>query len=245
MINFLSKYDENQIAVVLQGEEPTTFATVSNAERSYTATGLELLTSYDVYVRGIIQNEETEEYSDWSEVFTFTTTDYPTIAAPSDLTSDVSNYPDDGTVILSWTPEEGQVSWTVNYRLSSATEWMSVAGLEECSLVLSDLQENSTYIWRVNAATEFGTTTAWSAQAQFETSTVSSVEKLDSKNISVNLKNETLTVNGEGITEVIVSDMAGHVVAHSTQGGNINVPAAQTLIVKVVANGYSKVFKVR
>ena len=123
-------------------------------------TELEAETEYQVKVRGIV---EEGEYSDWSEVVKFTTTEWPECDAPTDLAAKV----DGKTATLTWEGTEDHLTWEVRYRDANSTTWITIENLEEPTTVLENLEEGVTYLWNVRAYCTAERVTAWSAQGSF------------------------------------------------------------------------------
>lgn len=126
-------------------------------------TELEAETEYQVKVRGIV---EEGEYSDWSEVVKFTTTEWPECDAPTNLAVQYV----DQLVVLTWEGTEDHLSWELRYRDANSTTWVTIDSIESTTWVIEDLPEESlTYLWNVRAYCTAERMTAWSAQSSFTT----------------------------------------------------------------------------
>ncbi|MBQ5856681.1 MAG: fibronectin type III domain-containing protein [Bacteroidales bacterium] len=123
-------------------------------------TELEAETEYQVKVRGIV---EEGEYSDWSEVVKFTTTEWPECDAPTNLAVQYS----EELIILTWEGTEDHLLWELRYREANSTSWITIDSIESTTWVIEDLTEDGTYLWNVRAFCTAGRTTAWSAQGSF------------------------------------------------------------------------------
>lgn len=153
-----------EVAYAKTGEEFTT--QVVEAANELELTELESETEYQVKVRGIISEEE---YSEWSEVITFTTTAWPACEAPVNLVSEITFSPEEISATLTWELNEEHLSWEVRYRDGNSTEWTTINKLEQPGLILKGLEEGTTYLWNVRANCTADRVTDWSAQASFET----------------------------------------------------------------------------
>lgn len=159
-VTWRGEQENYEVAYAKTGEEFVT--TVIEGIKEYALTELEAETEYQVKVRGIAAEND---YSDWSEVVTFTTTAWPECDAPTDLAAAVEGK----TATLTWEGTEDHLSWEVRYRDANSTSWTTIEGLEEPTTVLEDLEEGVTYLWNVRAYCTAGRETAWSAQATFTT----------------------------------------------------------------------------
>ena len=153
-----AKLTNNEIAYAKTGEEFITKVVEDASE--LVLTDLEAETEYQVKARGIIAENE---YSDWSEVVTFTTTEWPECDAPTNLEATVEGT----TATLTWEGTEEHLTWDVRYRDANSTSWTNVTELEETTYVLENLEEGVTYLWNVRALCTAGRETAWSAQGSF------------------------------------------------------------------------------
>lgn len=164
-VSWKAEYKSFEVAYRTLDEDSFYSEYVEDAN-SYTITDLDVLTSYEVKVRGIIDEEQ--NYSDWSEPVSFTTLDWPAVDAPEGLTSDISNYQADQSVKLSWSNTEDMTSYEVAYRESSSTEW-SYVNADKPEVTISDLKSQTKYIWKVRAFCTHDRETEYSAQATFDT----------------------------------------------------------------------------
>ena len=153
-----------EVAYAKTGEEFTT--QVVEAATELELAELEAETEYQVKVRGIVSEEE---YSDWSEVVTFTTTAWPACEAPVNLVSEITFTPGEISATLTWELNEEHLTWEVRYRDGNSTEWTTINKLEQPGLILKGLEEGTTYLWNVRANCTADRVTDWSAQASFET----------------------------------------------------------------------------
>ena len=159
-VSWRSEQENYEVAYAKTGEEFVTVVVEGASE--YVLTELEAETEYQVKVRGIVAEGE---YSDWSEVVTFTTAAWPECDAPTDLAAAVEGQ----TATLTWVGTEDHLSWEVRYRNATSTSWTNVKDLEEAALVLEDLEAEVTYLWNVRAYCTAGRETSWSAQGSFTT----------------------------------------------------------------------------
>lgn len=124
--------------------------------------GLAPKTAYKLRMRSMVDDDESLN----SEVIDFTTLDIPECVTPTDLT--VSSLTDH-SVILSWTADEKNLSWNLRYREADASEWIEQFNLTETTVELTELKDNTAYIWRVQATCEDDVTSKWATQQRFTT----------------------------------------------------------------------------
>lgn len=84
----------------------------------------------------------------YSPSATFITTGGATCSAPTGLTT--SSILSSGAT-LSWSTVTGAVSYTVQYKTSSATTWITANATTSTTFILSGLTASTTYNWRVKA----------------------------------------------------------------------------------------------
>lgn len=170
VINWTSAQTDYQLQYAKVGSTDFTTVDVKNA-KTYELTGLEVKTEYEVKVRGLLADGES--YSEWSDVVTFSTTDYPEVDAPRNLVSDAASQP--GKVLLSWDEAVDAEKYEVAYRLSSSTEWICKE-TAETKMTLEGLEAGQTYVWKVRAFCTHDRETPYSAQARFTTPEESGIE---------------------------------------------------------------------
>lgn len=198
-IAWLSRYNDNELAYAVVGEDTElVYETVVVEGKSYTLENLTPETSYQVKVRGIVADGE---YTEWSEPFSFTTPELPECEAPTDLVVTIDETSYDGSVLLSWTGSDEQLSWEVHYRASSATEWTVISDIEECQVVVTGLADNTQYIWSVRAYATYDRVSPWATQERFTTPTATGVNDV--------------MVNG---SEATYYDLSGNKVSNPVKG---------------------------
>lgn len=160
-VTWRSEQENYEVAYAKTGEEFTTIVVEGASE--YVLTELEAETEYQVKVRGIVAEGE---YSAWSEVVTFTTTEWPECDAPTNLAVQYV----DQLVVLTWEGTEEHLSWELRYREANSTSWVTIDSIESTTWVIEDLpEEDLTYLWNVRAYCTAERMTAWSAQSSFTT----------------------------------------------------------------------------
>jgi len=143
----------------------TTVVNASTASNSYSATGLTGNTTY--YWRVNAQNSAGT--SGWSAVWSFTTVNSVTLAAPvlSSPANFAVNIPTSTT--LTWNSVAGATSYEI--QISTRSNFSVITGSVNTSnttATVSGLARNTSYYWRVRAVA--GTTrSAWSAAWTFKT----------------------------------------------------------------------------
>ncbi|MBD5371126.1 MAG: fibronectin type III domain-containing protein [Bacteroides sp.] len=202
VITWVSQQQDYQLECTADGSDVTSVVSVNGAS-SYTLEKLNPNTGYTVRVRGILVNEEGESdgYSEWSDAVTFTTADYPEVTAPENLSADIETLWSSDYVILTWDKVAEADSYEVAYRLSSVTEWTNVATESNMALI-SGLEVNSSYIWKVKAFCSHDRETAYSPQARFETPETSGVDTAEADNVTVAAVKGGLAIDGAVDCEV-------------------------------------------
>lgn len=215
-VNWASQQTDYELAYRLSDSEAEWTTVSVEGELSYTLTDLEALTAYEVKVRGLIasteEGEQEVEYTEWSDISVFTTTDYPEVEAPENLVANVDSYAANGTVTLSWDAIEEAESYEVAYRMSGATSWTYV-NTEVAEVTLADLEKTQTYVWKVRAFCTHDRTTSYSAQSSFTTTEPTGVEALEADGVTVAAGRGYITVSGAEGQAVAVYTTAGAYVA--------------------------------
>ena len=157
-VSWRSEQENYEVAYAKTGEEFVTVVVEGASE--YVLTELEAETEYQVKVRGIVAEGE---YSDWSEVVTFTTAAWPECDAPTNLAVQYVEQ----LLVLTWEGTEDHLLWELRYREANSTSWIAIDSIESTTWVIEDLTEAGTYLWNVRAFCTAGRTTAWSAQGSF------------------------------------------------------------------------------
>lgn len=112
----------------------------STGNTSLTLTSLTAGTNYEWQVK--------TDCSVFSSTSTFLTTGGATCSAPTGLTT--SSITSSGAT-LSWSAVTGAVSYTVQYKTSAATTWITANATVSTTFVLSGLTASTTYNWKVTA----------------------------------------------------------------------------------------------
>ncbi len=214
VVSWMSKQNDYELVYSKKGSGVKVTVSVDDA-KTYSIDGLEPNATYEVNVRGAIEDEQSGEvtgWSEWSDTVEFTTTDYPEVAAPVNLKSDVETLGAMGYVILSWDKVAEAESYEIAYRLSSSTEWQYVESTE-AMVILTDLEEQQTYVWKVLANCTHDRKTAYSAQARFETPVGTGVDGMEDQNVDVTACEGAIIVNGAGGMGVAVYGVGGTCVA--------------------------------
>ncbi|MDE5929521.1 MAG: fibronectin type III domain-containing protein [Muribaculaceae bacterium] len=210
VVSWVSQQTDYELEYGLKGSEDMTVVTVE-AARSYTLQGLEANTEYEVKVRGLLGGEE-GGYSEWSDVVSFTTADWPEVEAPENLVADMESYAPDGYVLLSWDAADDALSYEVALRLASATEW-TYENTEETSLLLTALEPGENYICKVRAFCTHDRETAYSAQLRFTAPIKTSAGLMPESGLTVRALAGTVEVRGAAGMALSVYNAAGVKVA--------------------------------
>ena len=151
------------VVVVPQGGDPDAATPVRVTSTSYTATGLEEHTAYDVYVRGICTPDRP---SDWSAVVGFTTEWSPCVAVSNVMVSNITYQ----SAVISWTPAAGQTTWEVVVVPQGGNpNTASAYRVTEATYTATGLAEGTTYDVYVRAICYPERIGDWSARTQFIT----------------------------------------------------------------------------
>lgn len=242
--SWVSKQNDYEVVYSKKDSNVRVTVTVDNA-KTYTIGGLEPNTTYVVNVRGALEDEETGEitgWSEWSDPVEFTTADYPEVAAPVNLKSDVETLADLGYVILSWDKVAEAESYEVAYRLSSATEWTYIESAET-SVILTDLEEKQTYVWKVLANCTHDRKTAYSAQARFDApEAMNSIDGIAAEGVEVAARGRAIIINGaDGLNVAVYAIDGSCVAARSEASASERVDVAPGMYVVAVAGKTYKV----
>lgn len=261
-VNWMSKYSRNQICLVDKGQTPgedegTYLSAVDT--NSVMLKDLSEATDYDVYVRGVFEvnvepsdgNDVTEvNYSEWSEPYSFRTAEYPDCEVPTNLTADIEDFQTEGIITLNWDSSDDAYAWDVNYRASTATSWEAINELEECTLVLEDLDSDTVYLWRVRSACTRDRVSSWSGQATFTTPVFSGISAAEAGRIRVEGSKGVISVINDRcyIDYIAVYDASGKQIGYVNVDGDysatIPVNTSGIVMVKVALEGKTLTYKV-
>ena len=169
--------------------------------------------TYEVWVRAFCG---AETYSDWSEVYTFTTAacEIPSNVTASDIT--------DSSATITWTSTAQR--WEISYGMEGVNEEngtkVTVEGTP--SYAIEGLDYETTYDVYVRAICEDGVYSAWTSRIQFTTDGIG-INTADNDNVNVriypNPANAEATISVEGVNgnvEFVVADMNGRMVITET-----------------------------
>ena len=158
-VAWLGEQENYELTYAKADAEFDTTIVVTGASE-YVLTELEAETEYQVKVRGIVAEGE---YSAWSEIVTFTTTEWPECDAPTNLSVQYVEQ----LLVLTWEGTEDHLLWELRYREANTTSWVTIDSIESPIWVIEDLTEDGTYLWNVRALCTAGRKTEWSAQGTF------------------------------------------------------------------------------
>ncbi len=245
-VKWIGQQTNYEVAYGKVGEEFTTQIVEGEAETANTLqlTDLVAETEYQVKVRGIAGEND---YSNWSEVKTFTTAAWPECAKPTNLQANLDNFLTDGSVVLTWEGNDEQTSWEVRYRESTSTSYAYVNDLVETTTTLNGLNHSTSFLWSVRANCTADRITAWSAQGNFETPVVSSISLATADDITVtSVGNSVSVINGNVYVNTIeVYDLSGRLIAAVEVNGydNAIIPVNGTdKVVLVKVSGMDNTF---
>ncbi|MGM9815582.1 MAG: fibronectin type III domain-containing protein [Lepagella sp.] len=238
-LSWIGTQDNYEISFGKVGEEPAIYEATGS---ELVMTDLDFSTDYTATIRGVAGEGD---YSEWSEPVNFTTANYPNCVAPTDLEANIDNFAEDKSAVLSWVAADDHLSWEVRYRKSTDSEYTYVSDLTETTTTLTELEDETAYIWSVRAACTYDRTTVWSAQSRFETPQCSGLSALSAKAIAVRGNNGYINVlNGAAalIEYVEVYDAAGQLVKRVEVGStdNVMIPVCKNHGVYMVTVGFAK-----
>ena len=164
----------------------TTWTTVTSATNSVALSGLTAASTYNFQVQAVC----TTGTSAYSTAASFTTASTTSCGTPTGLAS--SAITSTGATV-SWTAVSGATSYSIQYKLSSATTWTTTTSTTN-SKALTGLTASSTYNFQVSATCTSGTS-AYSTAGSFTTSAASTTctDTYESNNTTGTAK--TIAVN--------------------------------------------------
>ena len=191
-------------------------------------------TVYSVRVQG---NCSATVSSEWSEVYTFSTT---TCESVSNLTADGIT---SSSATIAWTAPAGQTKWEITYGMQGVDEehGTRVVVENDPTYTIEGLEEDMTYDVYVRAICQEGVYSAWSTKLQFTTRPVSiNTAANDNVNVRIypNPANTEATISVEGINgkvEFAVADMNGRMIV--TETINCEGQLVKTIDVSNLAKG--------
>ena len=164
----------SSISYTLQVSTTSTFSSYVFNHSGLKDTSIQImgLTNNTVYYWRV-RSENTEEVSNYSNVFSFTTLlVVPSLIAPMDSATGVSITP-----TLSWTSVSGATSYTLQVSTNSTfTSYVvNQSGVTTTSKQIAEISNSSTYFWRVSASNS-GRMSDYSSVYRFSTVVSSSIE---------------------------------------------------------------------
>lgn len=192
----------------------STWTTVTGlTSPSYSLTGLSAGTAYSYQVMTVCASGS----SAYSTTASFTTSSaacgVPTTLAATNLSSSGAG--------LSWSPVSGAVSYTLQWRASSAGSWTTVTGLTTPSYTLSGLAAATSYTFQVMTVCS-GASSSYSSSATFNTAAASCTDAYEPNGTQATA---TQLVPTTTVTALINSstDIDWYTFANSTAQRNIRV----------------------
>lgn len=143
--------------VQYKNNSSNTWLTAGNtANLNYNLTSLSAATLFNWRVKA--------NCSDYSTILNFTTLSNGNGGSCSAPTGLISSNITNTSVLLSWTPVQGAISYTLQYKPASGNSWLNVGTLVSTNVSLSGLLPGTGYNWQVKA-----NCSGWSATANFTT----------------------------------------------------------------------------
>lgn len=149
-------------------------------------------TNYKLRIRAICAVGDS---SRWSVSSDFATQAMPECVTPANLqVTDITA----SSAVLSWTADEGNLTWNLRYRESNASSWTEENDLQTTTHSITGLKSNTVYIWRVQATCEINQS-SWATQNRFTTTMTDGIADIGISELTVFVKNRVLNiVNPEG-----------------------------------------------
>ncbi|MBQ5775690.1 MAG: fibronectin type III domain-containing protein [Bacteroidaceae bacterium] len=237
LVTWRGEQESFEFAYAKTGDEFTTQVVTG---KEVALTDLTHLTEYQVKVRGIVAEND---YSDWSEVVTFTTADLPACPVPTGLAhANTEDYGDK----LTWELNEEHLSWDLRYRKGDATSWIDVEGLETNEYTLYELEAGAAYVWRVRAYCDMDRVSEYASQETFNANGKSAISAATADRFTVAATNGAVTVYNSGVfvESVALVDMQGRVLGSYEVNAcdNITVPANMNGVALVVVKTLNNQF---
>ena len=189
--------------------------TVTATTTTIELTGLYEGTTYNVRIQG---NCSETISSEWSDVYTFTTS---TCEGVSNLTADnISS----SSATISWTAPAGQTKWELTYGMQGVDEdhGTKVTVTDNPTYTIEGLDYETSYDVYVRAICGEGVYSAWSQKLNFTTRPVGiNTAAADNTNVNIypNPANTQATITVEGVNgkvEFAVADMNGRMIVTET-----------------------------
>ncbi len=153
---------------------------------------------------------------------------------------------------LLWDADAENTAFNLRFRQADASEWNNISDLTENEYALTDLDDNTAYVWTVMAACSEGRYSGWAAENEFSTPEDAANDGLDKAGLFVTAaKNQINVLNPSAlnIDRVRVYTLSGSL-AHDfaiRSNGNVLLTTSlqmQVAVVEVLANGQVFRFKV-
>ncbi|MBR5003612.1 MAG: fibronectin type III domain-containing protein, partial [Bacteroidaceae bacterium] len=237
VVTWRGEQESFEFAYAKTGDEFTTQVVTG---KEVALTDLTHLTEYQVKVRGIVAEND---YSDWSEVVTFTTADLPACPIPDGLAhANTEDYGDK----LTWNLNEEHLSWDLRYRKGDATSWTDIKGLATNEYTLYELEAGAAYVWRVRAYCDMDRVSEYASQETFNANGKSAISAATADRFTVAATNGAVTVYNSGVfvESVALVDMQGRVLGSYEVNAcdNITVPANMNGVALVVVKTLNNQF---
>ncbi len=231
-----------QLAYSLKGTDEWTEIETSDLE--YNIENLYDETEYTLRMKSVCSDEDSGK---WTDEIDFSTLALPECITPSDLTvSEIT----DNSALLSWTADEANLSWNIHYRKGSDSQWTEVDGIAATQYELTDLDEESSYLWSVMAECEY-TDSNWATQNRFST-TATGINNVNMDGLKVFVNNQILNIyNPENsyISTVSLYSVSGQLIKNFmiNASENVFIPlnaySEEIMIVKVAGKDTVKTIK--
>ncbi|MBL0047827.1 MAG: fibronectin type III domain-containing protein [Bacteroidetes bacterium] len=167
----------------------TTWISATSNSSSKSLTNLNPTTSYEFQIQTVCIAGNSSAFSA-SSVFT---TDIPPCNTPSGLAASLIT---DNSAQLNWTAFSGANSYSVQYKESTASNWISLT-CNSNSISITNLQASATYQFQIESNCGIGVSSGYSAPATFTTLAQPCIAPLGLSVNSVTSSTASITWNGQ------------------------------------------------
>ncbi|WCO02632.1 fibronectin type III domain-containing protein [Psychroserpens ponticola] len=197
-----------------------TIVSLSSGATNYNISNLQDNTSYFYRIRTKCSNGE---YGNWSATETFSTLEEVcNLNPPTTLTSSNIYY---NSAEISWTDVSGNNGYHSQYKQSSSNNWNDASNNLDTTFTLNNLQDETTYEWRVRTRCDNDVYGIWSSIASFTTPE----ECLENLNIII-------IIDGGN---TILNEVSNNITSYSRIENNANVTysAGNKILLKATYRG--------
>lgn len=222
------------------GEDAWTLKEIKNTKTAVIE-NLPAATKYTLRMRSICAANDSSE---WSANTEFTTLDIPVCSLPTNLRASGVT---DTAAKLEWDADESNLTWDLNYRPGTSTDWMTAEKLTVKSYQANNLIPNTAYLWRVKASCDEGRTSTWAVQESFNTTESSGIENIGADDLKVYAIGTIINIQNPSnarIDRIRLFDLNGQIIREYDINSDENVMIPTSLntdkvIVKVIGEKFT------